>query len=198
MKRHESLVPLSRDHHFGLIMAQRLILGRATNPRADWPTDRAQQATRLVEFFKSDLRAHFDIEETHVFPAAGRSMAGGDREPDRGRRHWTKNAVARDAVYANRRRIRGTRGVALLRRRSEHLERPNAHLYDTGGMRHTHLRGHANILKRLLVHTGAFNLGLLMRTLIGVGTPRGLQGRVVAVLTLVGALWTRLIDCWRL
>ena len=57
MKRHESLVPLSRDHHFGLIMAQRLILGRATNPRADWPTDRAQQVPRLVEFFKSDLRA---------------------------------------------------------------------------------------------------------------------------------------------
>ena len=38
-------------------------------------------------------------------------------EPDRGRRHWTQNAVARDAVYANRRRIRGTRGVTLLRRR---------------------------------------------------------------------------------
>ena len=54
-------------------------------------------------------------------------------EPDRGRRHWTKQAVARDAVYANRRRIRGARGVALLRRRSEYLERPNAHLYDTGG-----------------------------------------------------------------
>ena len=64
-------------------------------------------------------------------------------------------------------------------------------------MRHTHLRGHANILKRLLVHTGAFNVGLLMRTLIGVGTPRGLQGRVAAVLTLVVALWTRLIDFWR-
>ena len=80
MKRHESLVPLSRDHHFGLIMAQRLILGLATNPRADWPTDPAQQATRLVEFFKSDLRAHFDIEETHVFPASGRSMADGDRQ----------------------------------------------------------------------------------------------------------------------
>ena len=80
MKRHESLVPLSRDHHFGLIMAQRLILGRATNPRADWPTDRAQQAQRLVEFFKSDLRAHFNIEETHVFPAAGQSMAEGDHQ----------------------------------------------------------------------------------------------------------------------
>ena len=118
-------------------------------------------------------------------------------EPDRGRRNWTKKAVARDAVYANRRRIRGARGVALLRRRSEHLERPNAHLYDTGGMRRTHLRGHANILKRLLVHTGACNLGLLMRTLIGVGTPRGLQGRVAAVLALVLALWTRFSDLWR-
>jgi len=38
-------------------------------------------------------------------------------------------------------------------------------------MRRTHLRGHANILKRLLVHSGALNLALLMRTLIGVGTP---------------------------
>jgi transposase len=66
-------------------------------------------------------------------------------EPDRGRRTWKKKAAARDAVYANRRRIRGTRGLALQRRRSERLERPNAHLYETGGMRRTHLRGHANI-----------------------------------------------------
>jgi transposase len=90
-------------------------------------------------------------------------------EPDRGRRRWTKNPTARDAVYANRRRIRGTRGRALQRRRSERLERPNAHLYETGGMRRTHLRGHGNILKRLYVHVGGFNLGLLMRTLVGVG-----------------------------
>ena len=46
-------------------------------------------------------------------------------------------------------------------------------------------------------HTGACNLGLLMRTLIGVGTPRGLQGRVAAVLALVLALWTRFSDLWR-
>ena len=118
-------------------------------------------------------------------------------EPDRGRRRWTHQAMARDAVYANRRRIRGARGRAVRRRRSEYLERPNAHLYETGGLRRTHLRGHANILKRLLVHTGAFNWGLLMRTLIGVGTPRGLQGRLAAALTLVAALWTRLGDCSR-
>ena len=118
-------------------------------------------------------------------------------EPDRGRRNWKKKAAARDAVYANRRRIRGARGRALLRRRSERLERPNAHLYETGGMRRTHLRGHANILKRLLVHIGGFNLGLLMRTLIGVGTPRGLQGRLAALMAVVIALWTPVVDLWR-
>jgi transposase len=102
-------------------------------------------------------------------------------EPDRGRRHWTKNPKARDAVYRNRRRIRGARGQRLLRLRGERLERPFAHLYETGGMRRVYLRGHMNILKRLLIHTGGFNLGLLMRQLIGVGTPRGLQGRLSAV-----------------
>ncbi len=118
-------------------------------------------------------------------------------EPNRGRRNWNTNAAARDAVYANRRRIRGARGLALLRRRSELLERPNAHLYETGGMRRTHLRGHANILKRLFVHVGGFNLGLFMRTLCGIGTPRSLQGRLAAVLALVIALWTRTVGLWR-
>jgi len=118
-------------------------------------------------------------------------------EPDRGQRKWTRNAPARDAVYANRRRIRGARGRGLQRRRSERLERPNAHLYETGGMRRTHLRGHTNILKRLLVHSGGFNLGLLMRTLIGIGTPRGLQGRVAALTALVLTLRTQVIDVWR-
>src|SRR5882672_9302728 len=98
-------------------------------------------------------------------------------EPDRGRRNWTKNPKARDAVYRNRRRIRGARGKRLLHQRGERLERPFAHLYETGRMRRVHLRGHDNILKRVLLHAGALNLGLLMRTLFGVGTPRGLQGR---------------------
>jgi transposase len=64
-----------------------------------------------------------------------------------------------------------------MRRRGEYVERTFAHVYDTGGLRRLHLRGHPNILKRLIVHAGAFNLGLLMRHAIGRGTPRGLQGR---------------------
>jgi transposase len=118
-------------------------------------------------------------------------------EPDRGRRRWTKKADARDAVYANRRRIRGARGRALQRRRSERLERPNAHLYETGGLRRTHLRGHTNILKRVLVHVGGFNLGLLMRMRFGIGTPRSLQGRLAAAVALIAALMAALIDRYR-
>jgi len=114
-------------------------------------------------------------------------------EPDRGRRSWKKNPEARDAVYRNRRRIRGPHGQRLLRLRGERLERPFAHLYETGRMRRVYLRGHANILKRLLIHTGGFNLGLLMRRLIGVGTPRGLQGRL---LTIFAALLTLLRSPW--
>jgi transposase len=76
-------------------------------------------------------------------------------EPDRGRRNWKENPTARDAVYRNRRRIRGPRGLRLLRLRGERLERPFAHLYETGGMRCVHLRGHTNIRKRLLIHARA-------------------------------------------
>ena len=117
-----------------------------------------------------------------------------------GRRNWKGKAAAREAVYANRRRIRGTRGQRLLRQRGERLERPNAHLYETGRMRRVHLRGPPNILKRVLVHICGFNLGLLMRQLTGVGTPRSLQGRAAAAFDALMAsrsqLWTRVSPSW--
>jgi len=99
-------------------------------------------------------------------------------EPNRGRQRWQELRTEQAAVYANRRRIRGERGRRLLRQRGEKLERWNQHLYDRGGMRRVHLRGRENILKRLVVHSGAANLGLLMRKLFGKGTPRALQGRL--------------------
>jgi transposase len=113
-------------------------------------------------------------------------------EPDRGRRNWKDDIDAQEAVYANRRRIRGERGKRLQRMRGELIERPFAHLYETGGMRRTHLRGHTNILKRLLIHAAGFNLGLVMRTSIGVGTPRGLQGALQALLCSLTRLTTSL------
>jgi transposase len=103
-------------------------------------------------------------------------------EPDRGRRNWKDKPTERDAVYANRRRIRGGRGKGLMRKRGELIERSFAHCYDTGRMRRTHLRGHPNILKRLLIHVAGFNLSLVLRQILGFGTPRGLQGLSAAVL----------------
>src|ERR1700726_1986867 len=114
-------------------------------------------------------------------------------EPERGQRRWEDKAEEQAAVYANRRRIRGERGKKLLRQRGEKLERSFAHLYETGGMRRVYLRHHRNILKRLLVHVAAFNLGLVMRQKWGRGTPRGLQGYrwdlFCALLRLLNELW---------
>ena len=110
-------------------------------------------------------------------------------EPDRGRRKWEGDEEARRAVYANRRRIRGKRGKALLRKRGELLERPFAHALETGGMRRVYLRGREKILKRLLIHMAGLNLGLLMRKVFGVGTPRSLQGRAAGLISRVSALW---------
>src|SRR5262245_20898544 len=98
-------------------------------------------------------------------------------EPDRGRRCWAQEPDAQQPVYGNRRRVGGPRGKRLMRRRGEYVERTFAHVYDTGGLRRVHLRGHPNILKRLIVHAGAISLGLLMRRVFGCGTPRGLQSR---------------------
>ena len=97
-------------------------------------------------------------------------------EPERGRRNWQGRQTEQQRVYANRRRVRGRRGKQLQRVRSELVERSFAHLYETGGMRRTHLRKTDNILKRLLVHAVGFNLALMVRTKHGIGKPRTLQG----------------------
>ena len=96
----------------------------------------------------------------------------------KGKRNWAGKQAEQQAVYANRRRVRGEYGKSLLRRRSEFVERSFAHCYETGGMRRCHLRGRDNILKRQLVHVGAFNLSLILRKLLGAGTPRELRNRL--------------------
>jgi transposase len=124
-------------------------------------------------------------------------------EPDRGRRNWkgktdeeiAEKSEARNAVYGNRRRIRGNRGKSLMRRRGELVERSFAHCYDTGGMRRTHLRKHENILKRLLIHAAGFNLSLVLRKITGIGTARGLQGLVARILTCMRSVCRALRLC---
>jgi transposase len=111
-------------------------------------------------------------------------------EPDRGRRKWTDQPPqTKAAVYANRRRARGVRGKRLMRQRGELIERSFAHCYETGGMRRTHLKRRDNIAKRLLIHVGGFNLGLVMRKLTGFGKPRRLQGLFALIFGLIWSVW---------
>ena len=110
-------------------------------------------------------------------------------EPDRGGRKWKGDLEGRDMPFT---RIGGgfveSAGRRLLRMRGERLERPFAHLYRTGGLRRTEVRGHSNVLKRLLIQAGAFNLGMLLRKQVGAGTPRGLQAQVLRAMLLVFGL----------
>jgi transposase len=96
-------------------------------------------------------------------------------EPNRGRRKWAGKRAEQAAVYANRQRIGGNRGKQLLRRRGELVERTFAHAYETGGLRRLYVRGKKNVQKRLLLQAAACNLALLLRKMMGAGTPRALH-----------------------
>src|SRR5205823_13112160 len=94
-----------------------------------------------------------------------------------------------EAVYANRRRIRGERGKRLQRQRGEKIERNFAHQFDTGGLDRLYVRGLENVHKKLLIQAAACNLALLPRSLYGAGKPRAAHDRgVKAILALLGFL----------
>jgi transposase len=98
-------------------------------------------------------------------------------EPKREGRRWVGKATEQKAVYANRRRVKGSYGKSLLKKRGELIERSFAHCYETGKLRRVFLRGRENVLKRQLIQVGAFNLSLIFRQLLGAGTPRELHNR---------------------
>lgn len=99
-----------------------------------------------------------------------------ERKVKEGKRNWRKVSEAkRKAALRNRRRTRGPRSKRLQRERSERAERSFAHICDTGGARRTWLRGIEKVQKRYLISAAARNLGLIMRKLFGIGTPKGCQ-----------------------
>ncbi len=93
---------------------------------------------------------------------------------------WRGDDAARRAVYNNRSAQRWPGRPC-----AELVERGFAHVLDHGGMRRTGLRGRDNVHKRTLIHVAGHNLGILMRLLIGAGTPREAVARGVAALLLV-------------
>jgi transposase len=109
----------------------------------------------------------------------------------KGKRRWAGKADEQQATYENRWRVRGDYGKRLLKRRGELVERSFAHCYETGGLRRCHLRGRENILKRQLIHVGAFNLSLILRKILGAGTPRELKNRATRLVLHI----VRLLTC---
>ena len=99
-------------------------------------------------------------------------------EPRYAQRRKRENKAAEDrrGGLNNRRRVKGKRGRALQRQRSEKVERSFAHVCETGGSRRTWLCGIEKVSKRYLISAMARNLGLVLRHLFGIGTPRSLQG----------------------
>ena len=98
--------------------------------------------------------------------------------------------------------MRGVRGKRLQRLRSELTERSFAHVCETGGARRCWLQGMVKVTKRYLLQVAARNLGLIMRTLFGMGTPRGLQPEgdasslVYLTHALLATVWIVLQRAW--
>jgi hypothetical protein len=118
-------------------------------------------------------------------------------EPKRNQdRVWTDKPAGWEAAYRNnRRRVRGARSKRLQKKRSEYVERTFAHVCETGGARRSWLRGLVDVSKRYLLQVAGHNLGILMRALFGVGTPRGLQGSCAALRAVV-AVWGQWHKAW--
>ena len=154
------------------------------------PDDPPQVNLNGIEELVTDKGYHSGAVVKRVMTYEVRSYM--PEKQQKGRRNWQGKAEEQQAVYQNRRRVRGNYGKSLLRRRGELVERSFAHCYETGGMRRTHLRGRQNILKRQLIHVGAFNLSLVLRKLMGAGTPREWKNRS-GVLILRLLLW---LTCW--
>src|SRR3954467_9749329 len=147
------------------------------------PEQEPQVSVKALLEVVADKGYHSDETVLAIEQAEARSYIP---EPKRPLRNWDGKADEQKAVYANRRRIKGNYGKQLLKKRGELIERSFAHCYETGGMRRVHTRGLENVLKRQLIHVGAFNLSLIFRTTLGAGTPRQLRNRrqivIIAIL----------------
>lgn len=126
MKRSEELAPLSRDHHNGLVAA--LALRRATS------SDTTVARAGFLEFWRSEGRQHFAIEEEVLLPRFAR-RGPADHE-----------AVVRVLVEH-----------VELRRRAQELaedEQPRVEtLRELGGLLRAHIRHEENVLFPLIEST---------------------------------------------
>ena len=128
----------------------------------------------LLELRRADYRTYISVPE------------------QKGERHFGDKGgmFGREAFHDNRKRVRRDKGKRLLRMRGEKIERTFALACETGAHRRVRLRGRDNVRKRYLAHIAALNLGLVMRSLFGHGTPR--QAADAALVVFLAWLWRAL------
>ncbi len=114
---------------------------------------------------------YFAIEEICPDPGVRHSHSNRDANAAR-RRKERLAAPLRKALHRAACAVKSQSGKALLRKRGMHLERSFEHVLDEGGMRRATLQGTENLTKRHKIAAACFNLSLLLRTLLGVGTPK--------------------------
>jgi IS5 family transposase len=188
------------DVDSGLVVAAEIL--HATDPDTDTILVTATAAQENLEAVASEHTGEevlgdkgYHKAETLELLTDGLGMRPYVPEPKaRHQRVWTdKPASWKAAVYGNRRRTRGPRGRRLGRRRSEYAERSFAHLCETGATRRLWLRGTENVAKWYLMRAAALNLGVIMRAVFSIGTPRGMQDLAAGLITAFSSFVQRIL-----
>jgi hypothetical protein len=120
-----------------------------------------------------------------------------EAEHKHNRRWEDKPEEWRKACFDNRRRVARDKSKRLQRRRSELVERTFAHVCTTGRARRSWIRGLVEVSKRYLLQVAAHNLGLILRKLFGLGTPRGWGSASNALLALAELLFALIRHSWK-
>lgn len=130
----------------------------------------ADEQDGIVRSLTAD-KGYFAIEEILQIQEFDIRTVIGDANALR-RRKKTLSVPLRKALHRAACAVKSQSGKALLRKRGMHLERSFEHILDEGGLRRATLKGKENLTKRYKIAAACFNLSLLMRTLLGVGTPK--------------------------
>jgi transposase len=155
----------------------------------------ANEQDGVVRSLTAD-KGYFAIEEIAQIQEFDIRTVIGDANAAR-RRKEALSAPLRKALHRAARAVKSQSGKALLRKRGMHLERSFEHVLDEGGLRRATLKGTENLTKRYKIAAACFNLSLLMRSLLGVGTPKqwmaGASSLLEAVIAYLcwGVLWFR-------
>jgi transposase len=119
------------------------------------------------------------------------------RDPLRNRRIDKLTEAERVALQVAKHSVMSPSGTALLKLRAEFVERSFQHVLDCGGARRTTVRGRDNIRKLYLIRAAGANLSLLMRRIIGFGTPKQALAASTTAIAAALCLWLALLRSYR-